>query len=153
MSYSVKNVKSFFGREGYGFACSVYKGKKKIGEAVDTAGGGPIDYRWIERNDEIEIEAHVLTLPKVKHLGGEFERTLDIFITELVAKHEFYRDLRRRCKTQWVYKTKKGTLVGYKKTLEYTKAQIEASPSVKSMILGCVNDNMEGVFEWVMSQE
>lgn len=151
--YEVKNVKSFIGREGHGFACSVYKDGKKIGEALEPADGGPMDFRWTERISEIELEAHVLTLPKFKVFDEEFDQNIDIFITDLVSKYEFYRDLRKRCKTQWVYKTKEGAIVGYNKTLEYTKAQLEAFPSIKSMILGCINDNMEGVYEWVMSHE
>jgi hypothetical protein len=53
MKYEVKNVKDFIGLEGHGFACTVYKDGKKIGEAVDTAGGGPVDFRWTERISEI----------------------------------------------------------------------------------------------------
>lgn len=114
--YEVKNVKSFIGRESHGFACSVYKDGKKIGEALEPGDGGPMDYRWTERISEIELEAHVLTLPKFKVFEEEIDQTIDIFITDLVKKYEFYSDF-------------------------------------KSMVLGCINDNMEAIYEWVMSQE
>jgi hypothetical protein len=97
------------------------------------------------------LEAHVLTLPKIKAFGEEYDQTLDTFITGLVSEYEFYRDLRKRCKKQWVFKLKKGTLVGYPKT--YAREKLEQHISLVDKNLGCVNDNMEGVYEWLMSQE
>lgn len=39
---SLKSVKQFTGREGYGFSANVYLGSKKIGTAHDDASGGPM---------------------------------------------------------------------------------------------------------------
>lgn len=148
--YEVKNVKSFIGREGHGFACSVYKDGKKIGEALEPADGGPMDFRWTERISEIELEAHVLTLPKIKVFEEEIDLTIDIFITDLVEKYEFYKKVRKDCKKYWMFRLQPFRLVGYPKEM-YTREKVEKVLGDNS--LGCVNDNLEGVYEWVMSQE
>ena len=42
--YTLKSVKNFMGREGYGFSANLYHNGKRIGEVTDTANGsGEID--------------------------------------------------------------------------------------------------------------
>jgi hypothetical protein len=103
--YSVKNVKSFMGMEGYGFNCSLYRNGKKVGFCIDDASGGdmhPIQWdRNIDWKEEQRLlNAHVKSLPKVKSSfgnGKEMELTIDEgwFVTELVNKWELDRDIRK----------------------------------------------------------
>ena len=45
-NYEVKNVKTFTGREGQGFECTLYRNGKSVAKVVNTADGGEIDIYW-----------------------------------------------------------------------------------------------------------
>ena len=54
MKYTVKNVKSFMGREGYGYSCSLYKDGKNIGTVTDTADGGEADPQFKHLEERVK---------------------------------------------------------------------------------------------------
>tara|TARA_R110000824_G_scaffold201667_1_gene385731 strand:- start:6134 stop:6691 length:558 start_codon:yes stop_codon:yes gene_type:complete len=115
--YTVKNVKSFMGREGYGFNCSLYRDGKKVGSCIDDAGGGgmyPIDWDMkIDRKHEQTLfDAHIKSLPAVASSFGKKDMTLTIdegwFVTELVNKWEQGKEVRkvkRKCAQKTLYRT------------------------------------------------
>jgi hypothetical protein len=123
--YSVKSVKSFMGREGYGFNANLYRGKKKIAFVRDDASGGEVDVDWtcgkppMNRDDypteeasqqawaeyhqanQVEkdlLETHLNTLPPApSSYEGVEPLTIDEgwFVTDCVSKYEADRDLRK----------------------------------------------------------
>ena len=114
--YSVKAIKSFQGREGYGFNANLYRGKKKVAFAMDSANGGEIDIDWVGDRKAIEsemklLQAHLATLPPVKsEYASVGELTIDAswFVTDCVTKWERDRDMRKmvkQCKTKTLYRT------------------------------------------------
>jgi len=124
--YSVKNVKSFEGREGLGFNCNLYRDDKKIGSCIDDASGGgmyPIDWdRKLDYKKEQELfDTHIKSLPDVKSdIGGKlFTYKMDEwgFVEELVANFEANRDLlkmQKQCRAKTLFRTsqhKKGQYV------------------------------------------
>jgi hypothetical protein len=115
--YSVKNVKSFVGMEGYGFNCTLYRNGKKVGICIDDAsGGGMHPIRWDQKVNAKEeqrlLNKHVASLPKVKSDLGDKTMTLTIdegwFVEELVSQYEKEREIRkvkRQCETKTLFRT------------------------------------------------
>jgi hypothetical protein len=128
-NYSVKNVKSFMGREGYGFNCNLYKGKKMVAFCYDDASGGPVDIDWLPKEypqvedktawaayrekcqaEKAELQSHLDTLPEVDWENDGFSLKIDMgwFITDLVSKWERERDerkMKKRCQTKTLFRT------------------------------------------------
>jgi len=128
-TYSVKNVKSFQGREGYGFNCTLYRDGKKVGSCIDDASGGEMyPVSWdakVDRKEEQRLlNAHIGTLPKVASSFGDGKMTLTIdegwFVTELVNQFEKQKEVRkvqRQCSTKTLFRTptmEKGSYSWYK---------------------------------------
>ena len=104
--YEVRGVKSFMGREGYGFNATMYRGGKKIAFVMDSANGGMYDWDWVDRKEETILEMNVATLPKVPsgYEGiGELTIDMDWFISELVEDFENDRDFRTKCKSKTLF--------------------------------------------------
>jgi hypothetical protein len=101
MPYTVKNVKKFRGREGYGFNASLYRDGVNVALVMDDASGGMLRYEWKQndRKEESLLAAYVATLPPVKYAGETMRMTKDIFIDELVndfdAEKAFTRILKK----------------------------------------------------------
>jgi len=119
--YSVKNVKSFMGREGLGFNANLYRGKKKIAFCFDDARGGEVDIDWVggwKGEEATLLEQHIATLPKVQSSYSDMELTIDQgwFVSELVTKWEQEKDLRKmkkQCMTKILFRTPKHKLGQY----------------------------------------
>jgi len=107
-NYTVKNVKSFMGREGYGFECSLYKDGKKIGTVTDTAGGGMTDF-YLDDGEEKILDDFCLTLPKwgSEYGDNEYDTSSDIFLSNLVEEFEVKKKLKKDCKTKTLVKVMK----------------------------------------------
>ena len=111
-TYTVKNVKTFQGREGNGFDCSLYCDGKKIGKAVDTADGGPFQF-YLDAGHEGLLDAYCETLPflpwgfEAKNLDPRgMSQDKDIFVGELVETFLQNRDMKTRCRTHIVFTLK-----------------------------------------------
>ena len=104
--YAVKNVKSFMGREGGGYECSLYKNGKRIGTVTDTAGGGMVDF-YLNKGEKEILDAHCLTLPKWGSEFGdgknEYDTDCDIFLSQLVRKFDEQKQYKKWCKKQTVF--------------------------------------------------
>lgn len=48
--YTVKNIKSFRGTDGYGYNATIYCDGKKIAFAMDGADGAPLNVEWEDSN-------------------------------------------------------------------------------------------------------
>jgi len=108
--YSVKNIKSFVGHDGYGFNANLYRGKKKVAFCLDDARGGEVDIQWLDWKDRTEaklLDAHVATLPKVEAHGLTLTIDAGWFVSELVTKWEDEKELRKLqklCKTKTLFR-------------------------------------------------
>jgi len=107
--YSVKGVKSFMGREGHGFTCSLYKDGKRLGEVTDVCdGGGMLQMNLKTRKDESELEAFCTTLPQLSYMHKDEEHFYNsdpcIFVGGLVDKFEANKTHKRWCKKQTVFR-------------------------------------------------
>jgi len=102
--YTVKNVKSFQGREGYGFECSLYRDGKRIGTVTETASGGMVDF-YLDKGEEKILDDFCKTLPKWGSEFGdrEYDTDKDIFITNLVNKWEEQKRLKKLCKNKTAF--------------------------------------------------
>ena len=138
MAYSVKNVKTFTGREGYGYNCSLYKDGKNIGMVLDTADGGEIDLQLNSRELEHELRDYVNTLPSVKFDGMEIPQSPDMFIGNLVDEFLDNKKLRSLCSKNWVYEDPKqeGKLFCFKKPSDRKAIEIK----YKDIIGKCLNE-------------
>lgn len=49
MTWTVKNVKSWRGTDGYGTECSLYRDGKKVARCLDEGNGGEMHFEWADR--------------------------------------------------------------------------------------------------------
>jgi len=56
--YTVKNVKTFRGREGHGFNATLCRDGKQIALVMDDASGGEADFEWNDRTAE-RVDIHI----------------------------------------------------------------------------------------------
>jgi hypothetical protein len=127
MTYSVKSVKTFEGMEGYGFNCSLYRGKRKVAFVIDEGNGGCLLIRWLDMDapkvthtvtwagkdrevkmtpEEKVLREHCESLPEYEFSGKTFGMTMDILINDLVNRHLEDKELRRHCKKEILYRLK-----------------------------------------------
>jgi len=112
--YEVKNVKTFTGREGHGWSCSLYANGKRLGDVTDTASGGPVNF-YIEKGELVLLGMHCALLPK-RPWGFEGDDLdpegckvdPDIFVSDLVGDFIENKDMKRKCKTRTVFTLKDG---------------------------------------------
>jgi len=121
--YSIKNLKTFQGREGYGYNCNLYRQNKKIAFCYDDASGGMVHIDWANfpknRTDETMTEwkawcdeeerllnEHLSTLPPIDTPYPSMptmEVNEEIFLDELINRWEeakTERKLRKQCQTK-----------------------------------------------------
>lgn len=48
--YTVRNITSFRGREGYGFNATLYAGDRRVAVVYDDASGGMYRYEWLAKD-------------------------------------------------------------------------------------------------------
>lgn len=138
MKYSVKNVKSFMGREGYGYSCSLYKDGKNIGTVTDTADGGEADLYLASRELEQELRDYVNTLPSFKFEDMDIPQSVEVFLDSLIDAYQQAKQLAKLTKNNWVYRFKgkeDGVLSFFSKNLD--KALIEQK--FADQIIECLN--------------
>lgn len=137
MKYTVKNVKSFTGREGYGYSCSLYKDGKRIGTVTDTADGGPADLYLNSRELEQELRDYVDTLPSFKFQDMDIPQSVETFLDSLIDDFQNAKQLAKLTKDNWVYrfKSKEGKFISFSNKL--SKAAIEQK--FADQIIECLN--------------
>jgi len=129
MNYSVKNVKSFRGREGHGFNSTLYRDNKRVAYVDDDANGGECNYHWLDAKEpRVEVETtnwsgksviRKCTPEEAKFLnhikgmiytcqftGDEHPMTEDIFVCELVEAYEEIKQYKRWCRKQTCFRLK-----------------------------------------------
>jgi len=109
--YTVKGVKSFRGREGHGFECSLYKDGKKIGTVTDHANGGEVDF-YLNDGEKEHLDAHCASLPlepcvhefMKKDYPDGYPVSCDALLCRLVDEFETHKRNKRVCKTKTMVK-------------------------------------------------
>ena len=138
MKYTVKNGKSFMGREGYGYSCSLYKDGKNIGTVTDTADGGEADLYLNSRELDDELRDYVNTLPSFKFEDMDIPQSVETFLDSLIDEYQNAKQLAKLTKNNWVYRFKgkeDGVLSFFSKKLD--KALIEQK--FADQIIECLN--------------
>ena len=108
--YSVKNVKSFEGMEGYGYNASLYRNNKRVAKVNDYGDGGCIDMRFEDLAEEKIFNEYVDSLPEynvnaaVGVKGVEMiKQSADTVVGKLVDDFENDKKFRRICKTKTLF--------------------------------------------------
>lgn len=115
--YTVKGVKTFMGTDAGGYNATLYRKGKKVAFVIEEGGGGEAFIQWIPdvREEEARLlKAHVDSLPLVP-FEGHPDKPLKIdeswFVSDLVAKWEFERDVarvekkvRKDCETKTLFR-------------------------------------------------
>lgn len=108
--YTVKNVKTFMGREGKGFNATLYKNGKNIGMVIDSANGGCYSYQ-LDREEQELLEKYAkenLTLEERSINGKEITLELsDIFMDKLINEFLTTQTFKRKCKKKTLFTTNK----------------------------------------------
>lgn len=118
--YSVKAVKSFMGREGMGYECSLYKDGKRIGKVVDTCDGGGMVQCYLNKGEEEALETFCKSLPKeqwseeeffskeefYKYYPEGFEVDVCSFMAKMVDEFEAKAKLKKLCRNKTVFTLK-----------------------------------------------
>ena len=102
--YAVKAVKSFMGREGYGYECSLYKDGKRIGTVTDVADGGGMLQCYLNDGEEEKLEAYCDTLPPEKYESFTVDIDPCIFVSGLVEEWETKAKLKKSCRGKTCYR-------------------------------------------------
>lgn len=104
--YSVTGVKSFRGREGYGFNANLHRDGRKVAFVMDDADGGEFNYEWSAKDraqaraDEQALADYCKTLPPVEFQGASLTMNADLFLGELVEAAENAQRLARHVRIQ-----------------------------------------------------
>lgn len=124
LDYNVKGVKSFLGREGYGFNAILYRGKTKIAFVIDDANGGCYHYDWYDKTEDARLREHCDSLPKQTIYDTEISVDPDMLMSELVDKFENDKRFSRLCKNSTVFRLKGDPKDGYQvyKKVPYNEA-------------------------------
>lgn len=144
MAYSVKNVKTFMGTEGYGYNCNLYRDGKKVAEVVDTADGGLVNFYWEAKGEAELFRQYALTLPKIdmsKWGMADVPQDIDTAIGGLVDEYENTKRIKRLCSKNWVYENpkKEGELFCFKKPSDRKAIEIK----YKDIIGKCLNEDFK----------
>jgi len=133
--YSLKAVKTFVGRDGYGLNANLYKGKKNVATIFDAGDGGEMDINWVDfKEDEVEItetgfsgekntypgtpEQKILIdliskEPPQKYgeeyskvLGEEYYLTVGTFISDMRDEYENVKKIKSCCRKNVCFRLK-----------------------------------------------
>lgn len=101
--YTLKGVKTFRGREGYGCNATLCKDGAKLAEVLDEGNGGMVLIRWVDgpeprSKSAAAFNAFLATLPPDTSFDPPIAVDADLFIGRLVDEHETLAKLRRKAK-------------------------------------------------------
>lgn len=108
--YSVKNIKTFTGREGKGFNATLYRDGIKIALVIDSANGGELSFQWdnhADRKEERLLEAYCKSLPQIEFWkdSGLFDQTPELYISALVENFGFRKKMKNQLQKRTIFLT------------------------------------------------
>ena len=93
-NFSVKSVKTFWGRDGVGVNANMYYNNKKIGSIIDSGNGGPLDIYYDHRNEYKQVVKDFLfTLPK-----SDDQHDQEDLWNELINEYLLIKDFKKAMK-------------------------------------------------------
>lgn len=99
--YSVTGIKSFRGREGYGFNANLHRDGRKVAFVMDEADGGELRYEWAGKDaatraaDQQALADYCATLQPVEFHGHSLTMNPDLFLSTLVEDAENAKRIER----------------------------------------------------------
>ena len=114
--YTVTGIKSFRGREGYGFNATLHRDGRKVAFVIDQADGGECRYEWLAKDrtqaaaDEQALTDYCATLPPTEFAGHTLAMNTDMLLSELVESAENAQRIARALKKHVVF-VDEGTLL------------------------------------------
>lgn len=90
---TLKNVKTFIGREGYGFNATLYVDGIKTAFAFDDASGGGTDYDVFDKVKFQEVNDYAKSLPKEPKYG--LDMCLDFLVDDIINEMEKQKALKK----------------------------------------------------------
>ena len=153
MEWTVKNVKSFRGREGDGFNATLYRDGKRVALVDDAANGGCYSYTWFDRNADTVVEIHVHGYkgeprtykgsPEEKlfaeYCDAQTYKDKDHVVAVLVDEYQASKWLRSKCRKQTLFRLK-GDAEG-----NYRTVRAPYSDAVRDYLRGKYGDRIEAI--------
>ena len=101
--FTIKNFKSWSSHDGGGYQFTLYVDGKKFAIVTNDGWGGPIDVDCIFKSQLQSLIDYVSQF-KCEYQGETFNKTLDIFMDELVSEYEMNKKLQRAKKKGITFK-------------------------------------------------
>lgn len=101
--FTIKNFKSWSSHDGGGYEFTLYVNDKKFALVTNDGWGGPVDVKCINDGDLQTLIQYVSQF-KCEYQGEIFDKTLDIFMDELVNEYDFNKKLQRAKKKGITFK-------------------------------------------------
>ena len=151
--YEVKAVKTFYGHDGHGWECKLYRDGKRVALVVEDGYGGELKFYWEDqlpdiprvecrnRNyddtintykgtpQEAQLEAHVLELPQQDDPyadDGKMYISADVFVGDMVAEFLYTKDVKKLLKKLAFVKAD-GKIYEYREDNSQTRALVAKS--------------------------
>ncbi len=141
--YQVKAVKTFYGHDGHGWECKLYRDGKAVAIVVEDGYGGGLHFHWNDHDiprvecrnrnyddtintyegtpEEARLEAHVLEQPQQDDPDGKMYINADIFVDDMVTTCLYTKDVKKLLKKLAFVKTD-GKIYHYKNDNPQTRA-------------------------------
>ena len=110
--FELKKFKSQRGHEGVGFYCLLHVDGVKGAEVIDEANGGMYRWHWFDPEAKRKWDDHVAAQPE-EECGLEFglpsmmkKPDADSVMARLADEHQIRETMKRKCRTQTLYRLK-----------------------------------------------
>ena len=150
--YQVKAVKTFYGHDGHGWECKLYRDGKAVAIVVEDGYGGELKFYWDDqlpdiprveypiRNydgnintykgtpEEARLWRHVLEQPQQNDPytdNGKMYINADIFVDDMVTTYLYTKDVKKLLKRLALIKAD-GKIYQYKEDSSQTRALVAA---------------------------
>lgn len=131
--YTVTGVKSFRGREGYGFNATLHRDGRKVAHVIDDGNGGCYRYEWLgkdlatQRADATALSDYAATLPPIEPGTGPVPALcVDMLVGELVDEAETMANIRKLLRRE----LKQRVLFVLDGTVKQTRTLIAITPAI-----------------------
>lgn len=96
-SYHLKSIKTWTGRDGYGYAANLYNGKRKVAHVLQEGHGGPTTVDFTKTDEKNELYELIATWAEqeLSVLGCSYKTTEEDFIAYLLDDWEEHQQLKK----------------------------------------------------------
>jgi hypothetical protein len=104
--YTIKNLKTWSGMDGYGYSATIYCDGKEVGTILQEGSGAPDFYRWNSKEEEKIANEFAKSLPEDEY--GTFEK-LDTYFAKLCDDFENTKRMKSLLKKKTLFRLKDET--------------------------------------------